>query len=76
MTLVGGGFLLLASVQHLWQFYVAAVIVSFGQSTGSLGPVGAAIMHWFRRDRARALSFMMAGTGLGAFTVYPLNLIV
>ena len=76
VTLVGGGFLLLASVQHLWQFYVAAIIVSFGQSMGSLGPFGAAIMHWFRRHRARAVSFMMAGTGLGAFTVYPLNLIV
>ena len=76
VTLVVVGFLFLASVQHLWQFYIAAVIISLGQSMGSLGPFSAAIMHWFRRHRARAVSFMMAGTGLGAFTVYPLNLIV
>ncbi len=76
VTLAGAGMLMLAAVTELWHFYVASIVIAFGQSMGSIGAFGVAIVNWFYQYRARAFSFVLAGTGIGAFTVYPLALLV
>ena len=76
VTLTGLGFLIFAGVQELWQFYAASILIAIGQTMGSGRPFGAALMHWFYNYRARAVAFMMTGTGLGALSIYPLVALV
>ena len=76
VALTGLGFLVFAGVQELWQFYAASILIAIGQTMGTIAPFSAALMHWFYRYRARATAFMMAGTGLGAVSIYPLVAVV
>ena len=76
VAVVGVGFLVFAGVQELWQFYAASILIAIGQTMGTIAPFSAALMHWFYRYRARATAFMMAGTGLGAVSIYPLVAVV
>ena len=76
VTLTGLGFFVFAGVQELWQFYAASILIAIGQTMGTIAPFSAALMHWFYRYRARATAFMMAGTGLGAVSIYPLVAVV
>ena len=76
VAVVGVGFLVFAGVQELWQFYAASILIAIGQTMGTGAPFSAALMHWFCRYRARAMAFMIAGTGLGALSIYPLVAVV
>lgn len=68
----GAAFLLFAGVQSLLQFYAASLLIALGQSMATVAPFTTSIVYWFQRLRARAVSFMMAGTGIGTIGVYPL----
>lgn len=71
-VIIGLGFIFLAHIHSLWQFYLAFVIIAMGASACS--PIVAYITtaQWFIRKRGRAFSILAAGAGLSGFMVYVL----
>jgi MFS family permease len=65
----GIGFMLMSQVDTLIGFYGAFVIVALGSSMCSNFPVSVAIIHWFEKRRARALSALQFGAALGGIFV-------
>jgi sugar phosphate permease len=63
------GFVLLSRIQELWQFYAAFLILTLGLSFGTFLIVTTAVANWFVENRSKALSFTMAGSGLGGVLV-------
>lgn len=61
----GVGFLALSQVQTIGQFYAAILVIAIGASLCGYFPLTIAIIHWFHRQRARALSLMGLGMSLG-----------
>lgn len=70
--LVGTGFILFSRIQAVWHLYAVAAIIAIGMgATG--GPVAmAAVAHWFRRRRGRALALMTVGAGTSGVMVVVL----
>ena len=66
----GIGFMLLSQTDTLAGFYAAFVIVALGSSMCSNFPVSVAIIHWFEKRRARALSAVQFGSALGGIFVF------
>lgn len=67
--LFGGGFMLLSRVETLLEFYAAFVMVALGSSLCGFFPLNVALINWFERKRARALSAMSLGLALGGIFV-------
>ncbi len=65
----GIGFMLMSRIETLGQFYAAFVVIALGASLCSNFPVSVAIIHWFERRRARALSALQFGQALGGVFV-------
>jgi sugar phosphate permease len=65
----GVGFMLLSFVETLPTFYAAFLIVAIGASLCGFFPLNVALIHWFERRRARALSSMQLGLALGGLAV-------
>jgi MFS family permease len=65
----GIGFMLLSWIDTLVGFYAAFVIIALGASMFSNPIVGVAIIHWFERRRARALSALQFGSAVGGLFV-------
>ena len=65
----GVGFMLLSQIDSLLGFYAAFVVLALGASMCSNFPVSVAIIHWFERRRARALSALQFGSALGGMFV-------
>ena len=65
----GLGFILLSQVDSLAGFYAAIVMLAVGTSLSGYFPLTVTLVHWFRRKRARALSTMSLGLGLGGVAV-------
>ena len=63
------GFILLSRIQELWQFYAAFLVLTIGLSFGTFLIVTTAVANWFVESRSKALSFTMAGSGLGGVLV-------
>ena len=63
------GFILLSRIQELWQFYAAFLVLTIGLSFGTFLIVTTAVANWFVENRSKALSFTMAGSGLGGVLV-------
>ena len=63
------GFFLLSQIQELWQFYAAFLVLTIGLSFGTFLIVTTAVANWFVESRSKALSFTMAGSGLGGVLV-------
>lgn len=61
----GLGFLGLGQVQTIGQFYVAIAAIAIGASFCGYFPLSVAVIHWFHRQRARALSLLGLGFALG-----------
>ena len=66
----GVGFMLLSQIDTLLGFYAAFVVVALGASMFSNSIVGVAIIHWFERRRARALSALQFGSAIGGLFVF------
>jgi MFS family permease len=66
----GIGFMLLSWIDTLIGFYAAFVVVALGSSTFSNSIVGVAIIHWFEKRRARALSALQFGSAVGGLFVF------
>jgi MFS family permease len=69
LVILGLGFMVLSRIETLGGFYVAIVLMAIGGSLCGYFPLTITVMHWFRRQRARALSTMGLGLSLGGLAV-------
>jgi sugar phosphate permease len=69
VVVFGAGLCLLSLVQSLPAFYGAFVVIALGSSLCGFFPLNVALIHWFERKRARALSAMSIGLALGGIMV-------
>jgi MFS family permease len=81
-VIVGGvivaasGALMMSFIDTLWQFYAAMITLSLGVS-GAGSQVGlAATATWFERRRARAMSIMTLGGGVGGLVAVAMAALV
>jgi MFS family permease len=65
----GIGFMLLSTIETLAGFYGAFVVMAIGSSFCGFFPINVALIHWFSRWRARALSSLSLGLALGGVLV-------
>ena len=65
----GLGFMLLSQIDSLAGFYAAFIVIALGSSLCGFFPINVAIIHWFQRYRARALSSVGLGLALGGVFV-------
>jgi sugar phosphate permease len=69
IVVFGLGFMLLSRINSLAGFYGAFLVIAFGSSMCGFFPLNVAIIHWFERKRARALSSLSLGLALGGLFV-------
>jgi MFS family permease len=69
IVLFGTGFMLVSRVQTLYGFYGAFVVMALGSGLCGFFPLTVALLHWFERKRARALSAMQLGYAVGGMAV-------
>jgi len=65
VLLFGAGLVALGTIDSLPGFYAAVALIALGSSLCGYFPLNVAIIHWFERRRARALSSMGLGLALG-----------
>src|SRR3954470_5024779 len=65
----GSGLMLLSRTETLLGFYGAFLVIALGSSLCGFFPVNVALINWFERWRARALSSMSIGLALGGISV-------
>src|SRR5688572_12929342 len=65
----GLGLCILSQVQTLPAFYGAFIVIALGSSLCGFFPLNVALIHWFERKRARALSAMSFGLAFGGIMV-------
>ena len=69
VVVFGTGLCLLSQVQSLPAFYGAFIVIALGSSLCGFFPLNVALIHWFERKRARALSAMSIGLAFGGIAV-------
>jgi MFS family permease len=69
VAIFGLGFLMLSMISTLPGFYVAIVVIAFGASLCGYFPLNIAIIRWFEKKRAKALSFLTLGLAVGGVFV-------
>jgi len=62
--------MLLSQINSLTTFYLAFVVLALGASMCSNMIVSVAIIHWFEKHRARALSAVQFGSAVGGLFVF------
>ena len=66
----GIGFMLLSQIETIAGFYAAFVVVALGSSMFSNFIISVAIIQWFEKRRARALSALQFGGAVGGLFVF------
>lgn len=69
VVVFGAGFVLLSRVESLAGFYFAFVVLAVGSALTGYFPLTVALIQWFERKRARALSTMQLGFAAGGMAV-------
>src|SRR5258708_10748793 len=69
VVLFGIGLMLFSQVETLPTFYAAFVVIALGVGFCGFFPLNVAIIHWFERWRARAISSMSIGLAFGGIIV-------
>jgi len=69
VIIMGLGFMGLSFTDGLLAFYGAFLVVAIGSSLMGFFPLNVALIHWFEKKRARALSSMQVGMALGGLAV-------
>jgi len=69
MVVFALGFMTLSQIESISGFYLAAVMLAIGASLGGYFPLSVALIQWFERYRARAISIMSLGMALGGLAV-------
>ncbi|HVR54648.1 MAG TPA: MFS transporter [Pseudorhodoferax sp.] len=65
----GVGFMLLSRIDSITGFYLAVATIAVGTSLSGYFPINVAVIRWFSRKRARALSAMNLGMAMGGLFV-------
>jgi sugar phosphate permease len=65
MIIFGIGFMLLSQVRSPLTFFLTFFVMAVGSSLGGYLPIGVAIVGWFHRRRALALSISSTGMAIG-----------
>lgn len=65
MVIFGLGFMLFSQIHSPLAFFLAFFLIALGSSLGGYLPIGVAIVAWFRRRRALALSLSATGMAVG-----------
>jgi sugar phosphate permease len=65
VVLLSIGYFALSSVSTLADFYGAVLVIAISASLCGYFPFSVALVHWFQRRRARALSLMSLGLAAG-----------
>jgi len=68
VVVFGAGFMLFSQVETLLEFYGAFIVMAIGSSFCGFFPVNVALIHWFERWRARALSSLSLASRSAAFS--------
>jgi MFS family permease len=74
IVVFGIGLMLLSFTDTLLAFYGAFVVIALGASLCGFFPVNVALIHWFERWRARALSSLSLGIAAGGVVAADLRL--
>ena len=69
MVLFSAGLLLLSQVNAVSTFYTSAILMAVGASLSGYFPLSVALVQWFEKFRARALSIMSLGLAMGGLVV-------
>ena len=69
VVIMGIGLASMSQIDTLGGFYVCAIIMAVGTSFCGYFPLSVALVQWFERHRARALSIMSSGLALGGLAV-------
>jgi MFS family permease len=69
IVVFGVGLMLLSRTETLASFYASFLLIALGSSLCGFFPVNVALINWFERWRARALSSMSIGLALGGISV-------
>ena len=69
VVVFGLGLIAMGLIDTLFGFYAAVVTIALGTSLCGYFPINVAIIHWFERRRARALSAVSMGLALGGIIV-------
>jgi sugar phosphate permease len=69
MSILALGFLLFATVNSPVTFFLTFFMMAVGSSLGGYLPIGVALVSWFRRRRALALSISSSGMAVGGILV-------
>jgi len=69
VVVFGIGLMLLSFTDTLLAFYSAFIVIALGSSLCGFFPVNVALINWFERWRARALSSMSIGLALGGTAI-------
>ncbi|HLF77471.1 MAG TPA: MFS transporter [Dehalococcoidia bacterium] len=69
VVILGAGLMLLSQIDSLPTFYAAFLVVALGSSLCGFFPLTVALVNWFERKRARALSTMSLGFAMGGLVV-------
>jgi sugar phosphate permease len=69
VVVFGSGLMLLSLTESLASFYGAFIVIALGTSMCGFFPINVALINWFERWRARALSAMSLGMALGGVAV-------
>jgi sugar phosphate permease len=69
VVLFGTGFILLSYIESLLSFYGAFIVTALGASLCGFFPLNVALIHWFEKKRARALSTMQFGMAAGGLAL-------
>jgi MFS family permease len=68
------GLLLSSTIDSLWQFYIFfGLIAAVGITFTGMVPHVFLVSEWFASNRASAIGFVYAGTGLGILMLAPLS---
>jgi MFS family permease len=71
IVVFGLGFCFLSQINSLSGFYAAIVVIALGASLCGYFPLNVAVIRWFERRRARAISALTMGLAMGG-TAVPL----
>jgi len=69
VLMFGGGFIYMSQIDSLTEFYIAVGVIAIGASMAGYFPLNVAVIQWFEKKRARALSMVGLGFAVGGVFV-------
>jgi MFS family permease len=71
--LLSAGFICIAFIRSLWEFYLYyGILAALGMGAAGIPLMGALMSKWFEKQRGLAISLALAGNCIGQFALVPL----